>query len=443
SVDNSVKLWNAENGKEIRAFNNHTEKVRSVQISEDGKFLLSAGADNKAIIQNLMTGEPLVVMPHSKDYLLKAVYAANGKYVLTMTNRDDMFLWDAGTGALVKSYKKSFSSDVSENTMSNSGHLILTSGNYKGSFAASVKGDDSLFFEFDKPYSMQFSPDASFVVIGSTKLFAGVFDARSGKQLFILEDDPDQKCDGCNTLVNVSNDSKWILTASSKVGLTLWDSKSGKKLKQFESEIKDRVEFIKFSPNNEHVLISDDKHLRIYNIKSGKLKFEWKHVLNSDYESVMSPDDKFLITPGENNTAYVWNIETGNKQQILSGYLNQRSSDGLGLEYSDWTERNILKFVTKKAAMAVTPDGKFILKGRVDSSVVMIDISTGREVKTFKGHRKSVLCLDVSKDGKLLATGGGEGAVKIWDLNTGKVLQTCRGHYSMVFDVHFNASGTQ
>ena len=43
SKDKSIKLWDVENGKEIRTFNGHSDWVWSVRISPKGKILASGG----------------------------------------------------------------------------------------------------------------------------------------------------------------------------------------------------------------------------------------------------------------------------------------------------------------------------------------------------------------------------------------------------------------
>ena len=443
SADNSVKLWNAQNGKEIRSFKHHSGSVFSVSFTNDGNYLLSASADNHAILVDVRTGEVIHRLAHGKIKLEKAVFSANDKFILTSSNRNDLFLWDANTGKLKRRYDKSFSADISEYTMNASGNRILSAGDYSGFYTNTISSGDSIMFEFDKPYSMSFSPNGEFVVAGSNKLFAGIFDARTGKELFRLNGTSGAGCDGCKTIVAISNDNKLVATAGRRADFIIWNAEKGTSIKTLETDLKDYVQYLFFSPNGKYVAMSTNKSVFVYEVKSGKLKFTWSSSLLSYYEPVFSPNDANIITPGDNNTAYVWDIESQTKQKILTGYLNQRSDGGMDLEYSDWTERHILRYVTKKAGMTITPDGKYILKGRVDSVVVMIDINTGKEVRTFSGHTKSVLGVDVSPDGKLLATGGGDGRVCIWDIKTGKKLHTLRGHSAMVFDVHFSHSGTK
>ena len=45
-VDNTVRLWDIESGREIRRFEGHSDYVGSVQISADGRIVLTGSSDN-------------------------------------------------------------------------------------------------------------------------------------------------------------------------------------------------------------------------------------------------------------------------------------------------------------------------------------------------------------------------------------------------------------
>ena len=49
SEDRTVKLWK-EDGTLIKTFNGHTDKVRSISFSTDGKTLVSASDDKTVIL---------------------------------------------------------------------------------------------------------------------------------------------------------------------------------------------------------------------------------------------------------------------------------------------------------------------------------------------------------------------------------------------------------
>ncbi|MBF8276429.1 MAG: Guanylate cyclase protein [Candidatus Brocadiaceae bacterium] len=57
SSDNTVKMWDTETGKEIRAFTGHTSRVWSAVYAPDGKTILSASFDNTVKMWDTETGK--------------------------------------------------------------------------------------------------------------------------------------------------------------------------------------------------------------------------------------------------------------------------------------------------------------------------------------------------------------------------------------------------
>jgi WD40 repeat protein len=62
-------------------------------------------------------------------------------------------------------------------------------------------------------------------------------------------------------------------------------------------------------------------------------------------------------------------------------------------------------------------------------------------VRTLRGHKGPVFCVDISPDGKRLVSGGADWTVRLWDLETGKELTYLDGHGGGVLDVAFSPDG--
>ena len=439
SYDNTIKLWNIKNGREIRSFNQHTDKIKTVVFSSDGTKILSASSDNKAIVFDVLTANVIASFSIAKDVLMSAVFSNDGSKVLTMNNRDETQVWGIKTNSLLGTYKKGFSAKIHSLWFSPDGTKILSYKNYKEAQVIDIETQKELLnIEFDKANSMSYSPDGKYIAIGSAKLFAKVFDAETGKEINRFKNNESIKCDGCNTLVAISNDSKTLLTGSNKTGITLWNIEKGIKIKNYKTN-NERLRYIKFSPNNKYILAKSDKTIYIFDVKSGKQIVNLSSEEFNYFQPYFSPDSKNIITPYKNNTAALWNISTKKIMQVFKGYLNVARNDGLKFKYTDWTSLGILKYITMKPAIALSPDGKYIVKGKIDSIAVMIDIATGRIVKKFKGHSKMVFGFGFSSDGKILATCGGDKQIKLWNTETAEEIRTIKGHKDLVFDVKFSS----
>ncbi|NES63823.1 MAG: WD40 repeat domain-containing protein [Okeania sp. SIO2D1] len=78
-------------------------------------------------------------------------------------------------------------------------------------------------------------------------------------------------------------------------------------------------------------------------------------------------------------------------------------------------------------AVAVTPDGKFIISGSSDSTVKVWDLNTGEEL-LLGGHSSPVNALAVTPDGKKVISGASDNTVIVWNLEKRKKTGTFDGH---------------
>lgn len=442
--DNAIILWNIETGKEVRLFNRHTGPVWSVEFSEDGTQILSTSADETIKLYDVLSGDLIFSWESGEHDIRQACFSTDEKFVICFDNRDGTHVYSRSSGEKIGTYNKNYSAFYQKRVIDPSGTKILSTSSYRGAEVFKLGSNDTiLHIPFDKVYGMEFSPDGKKIALSSSKQFAKVFDAESGKELFELADpDSEEKCDGCNTKQVWSNSGKYIVTMSNKIDAILWDANSGKKIRALHS-IRERPAVIKFSSDDSHVLFNIDETILVYNVKTGKKTMELKTDHLSYFDPNISKDGDYVILPGENNTAEIFNIKNGKRKTRLSGYLNKDRDDGLRFNYTNWTETGILKYITMRRSFALSPDGKTMAIGGIDSTALLIDIESGKVIKEFIGHSKIVLALDFSFDGKILATGSGDRLIKLWDVSTGEEIKTLAGHQNLVFDLAFNSEGNE
>ncbi|MFM6250064.1 MAG: WD40 repeat domain-containing protein, partial [Dolichospermum sp.] len=83
-------------------------------------------------------------------------------------------------------------------------------------------------------------------------------------------------------------------------------------------------------------------------------------------------------------------------------------------------------------AIALTPDGKTVISGSLDTTIKIWDLETGEEKFTLKGHSSWVNAIALTPDGKTVISGSGDNTIKIWDLETGEEKLTFKGHSNSV-----------
>ncbi|QSE98292.1 WD40 domain-containing protein [Fulvivirga lutea] len=74
--------------------------------------------------------------------------------------------------------------------------------------------------------------------------------------------------------------------------------------------------------------------------------------------------------------------------------------------------------------VATTPDGRYLLTGSRDKTIILWELKTGRKLRTFFGHTNTINDLAVSKDGSFFISSGADGRAIQWSIIDGKILNT-------------------
>jgi WD40 repeat protein len=72
-------------------------------------------------------------------------------------------------------------------------------------------------------------------------------------------------------------------------------------------------------------------------------------------------------------------------------------------------------------ALAFTPDGRTLISGEEDGSIILYDATNAAVRTTLRGHRSSVRSVRVSADGRRLVSASTDLTALVWDL--GRILE--------------------
>jgi WD40 repeat protein len=92
-------------------------------------------------------------------------------------------------------------------------------------------------------------------------------------------------------------------------------------------------------------------------------------------------------------------------------------------------------------AVAITPDGKYVISASMDKIIKVWNWQTGEEVRTLTSHNHWVFALAVTPDGKYLISGSTDKTIKVWNIETGEILYTLKGHWREVRAVAVTPDG--
>jgi WD40 repeat protein len=92
-------------------------------------------------------------------------------------------------------------------------------------------------------------------------------------------------------------------------------------------------------------------------------------------------------------------------------------------------------------AVAVSPDGRFIVSGSWDCTVKVWELESGRLLRSLEGHTDGVRAVAVSPDGRFIVSGSDDRTVKVWELESGRLLRSLEGHTGGVRAVAVSPDG--
>jgi len=121
-----------------------------------------------------------------------------------------------------------------------------------------------------------------------------------------------------------------------------------------------------------------------------------------------SADDRQILTGSADNTAEVWDTETGAELRALTGHTRGVNS------------------------VAFSPNGLRAVTGSNDTTAKIWDLVSGREVHSLAGHSGPVTSAVFSNDGRRVLTGSRDGTAKLWDADTGQEIRTFASHSHLV-----------
>jgi len=162
---------------------------------------------------------------------------------------------------------------------------------------------------------------------------------------------------------------------------------------------------------------SQDNTAKVWDVESGEEVITLKGHSSHVYCVAFSPDARYVATGSSDRTAKVWERESGQEIRTLEGH-----SSGV-------------------TAVAFSPDGKQLVTGSADNAAKIWDAETGEEILTMKGHLRSVNSAVFSHDGKQVATASDDNTVRIWNAESGEQALTLKGHSAFVRSVTFSPDG--
>ena len=298
----------------LRTLEGHSDYVKSVSFSPDGKYLASGSLKTikgkyfwnddtycgEIIIWDAMSGGCMLTLKGHSSYLNSVCWSPDGKYLASGSDDNTVKIWDAKSGECIQTLP---------------GHSVSVS-------------------------SVCWSPDGKYLASGAADRTIKIWDAKSGECMLTLAGRSYSLWSVC-----WSPDGKYLASGSSDETVKIWNAKSGQCMLTLEGH-SDYVLSVCWSPDGKYLASgSDDKTVKIWDAKSGQCMLTLKGHSDFVFSVCWSPDGKYLASGSRDHTVKIWDAKSGGCMLTLEGH-------SYSVESVNWS-----------------PCGKYLASGSFDKTV--------------------------------------------------------------------------
>jgi WD40 repeat protein len=390
--------------------------------------------------------------------IMSVALSPDGRLALSGGGSSELKLWDVATGRELRSFT-GLRSDATSVVFSPDSQMALSGGESALKLWEVATGRELKSFSADRLWvsAVAFSPDGRLALSGGATGTSKLWDIASGREVRSFKGHS-----GWVKSVAFSPDGKLVLSGSADKTLKLWDAASGRELKSFSGH-RLEVTSVAFSPDGRLALSgSEDKTLKLWEVESGRELRSFTGHTDKVISAAFSGNGRLVLSGSADYTLKVWDVASGQELKNIKGYFGSAVTFSPGGQLAlfgsydhglyaliliDMTSgRELRSFTGKKrgvGSVAFSPNGQLVLSSGDHRSLrdplQLWEVASGRQLRSFIGEASGPVTF--SPDGQLALSGQLGYTMQLWEVSSGRVVKSFTGHKGGITSVAFSPDG--
>lgn len=469
SHDNSLRLWDLENDREIKTLRGHGSRVESVDLTTDGLMAASGGQDGTLRVWDVAgyaesrTLGSRALAGHA-DAVLAARFTADG-HVLTASRDRTAKIW-SGQGEEVAEFAEGHEYLASSAVFFDEGRRMITGAgdNTAREWNVASGAQVGVFRGTGRIGVVAIDPANRYLVTGGPDNQVTLWDIASHQQVAMLAGH-----DAEVTAAAFHPDGSRFATGDDRGTIRVWRlAGQSAELITTLTDHNRAITALEFTPEGEALYSSSGDNTCARWDLSNYQEAADRSLRHPDWVGAMdlSQDGQHAVTACLDGKVRIWDLAAS--RVLAEAALDSGTASGVALSLDggkavvtssearhvwtwDWTDNPQVGLQSMEPLVSsdqpgtlwtatFTPDADHVLVvGGNDAR--LYDATTGEPSLRYSPHG-AVAAIASANDGKLIATGSWDGTAKLWDTASGRVVrQLVGGHTGYINSIDFSADG--